>query len=154
MVILETEGVQTKLPRPSLPIKEMASLIGFMGEDWRLPEVGVEGEITAREVVDSWLNFLAKAKEGEKVFGRFVLTGKVEQGFEALGAYDYARTVVGNDEEIRAETLAAARRAFRSLLRKEEMQEGDVVKARGVVEAFETYETGKNKAVETNASQT
>ncbi|MFZ5366580.1 MAG: hypothetical protein ACOZBZ_04895 [Patescibacteria group bacterium] len=124
------------LPVPHLPILETAGLIDAMGENWGIPQ----GAREPRELIKPWLEFCNNVIEGRKIIRCFRRRGELKLDFVALGAWNYAKRVLGGNFKERTEQIKAAKRAFSVLLGKKErkgMRPEDPNEARKLVSVFE-----------------
>ncbi len=144
-------GIENKsnFPKPSLPIVNTAMLIGMIGEEWRMPtyeEIRANKDFpavlgtSAGRLIKQWLKFFDLVTMGNEIIEKTAEEGEVEVDVSALGAWEYAKEVLGEDFEQRKEMIEATKRVFEVLLGSAlEMEPGDADQARGLVKVFKEH---------------
>lgn len=163
IIDFDAEPKEVDLPVPRLSILSSAEMIELMGEgQWRIPTPeDVEKEACSslhswtdfEGIIEEWVNFCNLALEGSDIVRRAYTSGKIIIDTKAIGAWDYARKMLGSkkreewnfgkggpklDFERRERLIEGAGRAFASLLDEDvKMRPWDTHKARKLVSTFE-----------------
>jgi len=156
-------GVEERndLPKPSLPVVNTAGLIEMIGDEWRMPtyeEIKRNENFPASlstspgRLIGQWMKFFDLVEKGNEIVERTAEEGMVEVDVSALGAWKYAREVLGEEFEQRKEMMVATKRAFKVLLGVAlEMEPGDPGQARELVRIFEEHLVKENSVASSDS---